>query len=181
MNASIGRQNKEKIEPISMVSNSWKSYIGSKIVEACYLWTQKWSIKGNADTKDHRTTRGATTSRTTINQNGRQQSSNSQEVLETDPNWCYESSRQVSSTQSRWRRNQRKYGYLRMLIFIETQVEMHLTILKFKTRNGQSNITYIDTPKDTSIGWNEIPKILPQEEWERNRIPGNGGKINHQT
>ena len=68
-----------------------------------------------------------------------------------------------------------------MLIFIETQVEMHLTILKFKTRNGQSNITYIDTPKDTSIGWNEIPKILPQEEWERNRRPSNGGKINHQT
>ena len=26
--------------------------------------------------------------------------------------------------------------YLRMLIFIETQVEMHLTIRKFKTRHG---------------------------------------------
>ena len=28
--------------------------------------------------------------------------------------------------------------YLRMLIFIETQVEMHSTIRKFKTKNGQS-------------------------------------------
>ena len=68
-----------------------------------------------------------------------------------------------------------------MLIFIETQVEMHLTILKFRTRNRQSNITYIDTPKDTSIDWNEIPKIFPQEEWKRNLRPSNGGKINHQT
>ena len=41
--------------------------------------------------------------------------------------------------------------YLRMLIFIETQVEMHSTIRKFKTKNGQSNITYIDIPKDTSM------------------------------
>ena len=52
--------------------------------------------------------------------------------------------------------------YLRMLIFIETQVEMHSTIRKFKTKNGQSNITYIDIPKDTSMDWNDIPKTLPK-------------------
>ena len=54
-----------------------------------------------------------------------------------------------------------------MLIFIETQVEIHSTIRKFKTRNGQSNINYIDIPKDTSMDWNEIPKKLPKEEWKR--------------
>ena len=58
--------------------------------------------------------------------------------------------------------------YLRMLIFIERQVEMHSTISKFKTRNGQNNITYIDIPKDTSMDWNEIPKRLSTEEWKRN-------------
>ena len=61
--------------------------------------------------------------------------------------------------------------YLRMLIFIETQVEMHSTIRKFKTKNGQSNITYIDIPKDTSMDWNEIPKTLPKEEWKRIEDP----------
>ena len=58
-----------------------------------------------------------------------------------------------------------------MLIFIETQVEMHSTIRKFKTRHGQSNITYIDIPKDTSMDWNEIPKKLPKEEWKRIEYP----------
>ena len=61
--------------------------------------------------------------------------------------------------------------YLRMLIFIETQVEIHSTIRKFKTRNGQSNINYIDIPKDTSMDWNEIPKKLPKEEWKRIKDP----------
>ena len=61
--------------------------------------------------------------------------------------------------------------YLRMLIFIETQVEMHSTIRKFKTKNGQSNITYIDIPKDTSMDWNDIPKTLPKEEWKRIEDP----------
>ena len=61
--------------------------------------------------------------------------------------------------------------YLRMLIFIETQVEMHSTIRKFKSRNGQSNITYIDIPKDKSMDWNEIPKKLPAEEWKRIEDP----------
>ena len=58
-----------------------------------------------------------------------------------------------------------------MLIFIETQVEMHATIRKFKTRHGQSNITYVDIPKDTSMDWNEIPKKLPTEEWKRIEDP----------
>ena len=57
--------------------------------------------------------------------------------------------------------------YIKMLIFIKTQKEMHSTIRKFKTRNGQNNITYIDIPKDMSMDWNEIPKTLPQEEWKR--------------
>ena len=48
---------------------------------------------------------------------------------------------------------------------------MHSTIRKFKTRYGQSNITYIDIPKDTSMDWNEIPKKLPTEEWERIEDP----------
>ena len=61
--------------------------------------------------------------------------------------------------------------YLRMLIFIETQVEMHSTIRKFKTKNGQSNITYIDIPKDTSMDWNEIPKTLRKEDWKRIEDP----------
>ena len=61
--------------------------------------------------------------------------------------------------------------YLRMLIFIETQVEMHSTIKKFKIRNGQSNITYIDITKDTSVDWNETLKKLPQEEWKRIEDP----------
>ena len=58
-----------------------------------------------------------------------------------------------------------------MLIFIETQVKMHSTIRKFKTRHGQSNKTYIDIPKDTSMDWNEMPKKLPQEEWKRIEDP----------
>ena len=61
--------------------------------------------------------------------------------------------------------------YLRMLIFIETQVEMHSTIRKFKTKNGQSNITYIDIPKDTSMDWNDITKTLPKEDWKRIEDP----------
>ena len=44
-----------------------------------------------------------------------------------------------------------------MLIFIETQIEMRLTIKKIKTKNGQSNITYIDISNDTTMEWNEIP------------------------
>ena len=58
-----------------------------------------------------------------------------------------------------------------MLIFIEKQLEIYSTIQQFKTRNGQSNITYIDIPKDTMIDWNEIPKKLPQEEWKRIEDP----------
>ena len=58
-----------------------------------------------------------------------------------------------------------------MLIFIEKQLEIYSTIQQFKTRNGQSNITYIDIPKDTLIDWNEIPKKLPQEEWKRIEDP----------
>ena len=58
-----------------------------------------------------------------------------------------------------------------MLIFIETQVEMHYTIRKFKTKNGQSNITYIDIPKDISVDWNEIPNTLPKEDWKRIEDP----------
>ena len=53
--------------------------------------------------------------------------------------------------------------YLIMLIFIVTQVEMHSTIRKFKTKNRQSNITYIDILKDTSMDWNDTPKTLPKE------------------
>ena len=48
---------------------------------------------------------------------------------------------------------------------------MHSTIRKLKKRHEQSNITYIDIPKDTSIDWNEIPKKLPQEEWKRIEDP----------
>ena len=44
---------------------------------------------------------------------------------------------------------------------------MYSTIRKFKTRDGQSSLIYIDIPKDTSMDWNEIPKTLPQEEWNR--------------
>jgi len=69
------------------------------------------------------------------------------------------------------RGNMEHARYLRMLIFIETQVEMHSIIRKFKTRHGQSNITYIDIPKDTSMDWNEIPKNIPTEEWKRIEDP----------
>ena len=48
--------------------------------------------------------------------------------------------------------------YLRMLIFIETQVEMHSTTRKIKTKNRQSNITYIDIPKDTSFFGTTFPR-----------------------
>ena len=48
---------------------------------------------------------------------------------------------------------------------------MHSTIQKFKTKNGQSNITYIDIIKDTSMDWNDIPKTLPKEEWKRIEDP----------
>ena len=61
--------------------------------------------------------------------------------------------------------------YLRILIFIETQVEIHSTTRKFKTKNEQRNITYIDIPKDTSMDWNKRPKTLPQEEWKRIEDP----------
>ena len=54
-----------------------------------------------------------------------------------------------------------------MLIFIKTQIEMHLTIKNFKTKNGQSNITYIDISNDTTMNWNEIPQRLPTEAWKR--------------
>ena len=60
--------------------------------------------------------------------------------------------------------NTKHARYIRTLIFIEKQVKMHYTIRIFKTKNGQSNITYIDIQKDTSMDWNEIPKTLPQEE-----------------
>ena len=43
---------------------------------------------------------------------------------------------------------------------------MHSTIKRFKTKSGQSNITYIDIRKDTSMDKNAIPKTLPQEEWK---------------
>ena len=61
--------------------------------------------------------------------------------------------------------------YLRMLIFIETQVGMHSTIRKFKTSHGQSNITYIDIPKDKSIDWKEILNKFPTEDWKRIEDP----------
>ena len=48
---------------------------------------------------------------------------------------------------------------------------MHSTIREFKKKNGQSNITYIDIPKDTSMDWNYIPKTLPKEEWKRIEDP----------
>ena len=44
---------------------------------------------------------------------------------------------------------------------------MHSTIKIFKIKNEQSNITYIDNSKDTSMDWNEIPNNLHQEEWKR--------------
>ena len=47
--------------------------------------------------------------------------------------------------------------YLRMLIFIETQIKIHSNIKKIKTKNGQGNIIYIDISNDTTMDWNEIP------------------------
>ena len=37
-------------------------------------------------------------------------------------------------------------------------------INRFKTKHSQSNITYIDIPKDTLMDWNFIPKKITQEE-----------------
>lgn len=38
---------------------------------------------------------------------------------------------------------------------------------KFKTTKSQSNMTYIDVPKDILVDRNRIPKKLSQEEWNR--------------
>ena len=60
--------------------------------------------------------------------------------------------------------NMKHARYLRMLIFFETQIEIHSTSIDSKTKHSQSNITYIDIPKDTLMYWNFIPKKITQEE-----------------
>ena len=61
-----------------------------------------------------------------------------------------------------------KYSrYFRILIFTENKIEIYSSIKIFKTKNSQSNITYIDIPKDLSMDWNEIPNKFPQEELKR--------------
>ena len=87
--------------------------------------------------------------------------------IQTDATNHREKSLQQKSDEEEFKGNMEHSRYLRMLIFIETQVETLSIIRKFKKINGQSNITYIDIPKDTSMDWNEIPKTLPQEEWNR--------------
>ena len=61
----------------------------------------------------------------------------------------------------------RNARYLRMLIFIEIQIEIYSTRKRYKTKSSQNNITYIDIPKDTSMDWNKIPEKLPQEELKK--------------
>ena len=67
------------------------------------------------------------------------------------------------------KRNMKHSRYLRMLFFTKNQIEINSTINIFKSKNNQSNITYIDIPKDTSINWNEIPKKLPKKSGKKLR------------
>ena len=87
--------------------------------------------------------------------------------IQTDATNHREKSLQQKSDEEEFKGNMEHSRYLRMLIFIETQVETLSIIRKFKKINGQSNITYIDIPKDTSMDWNAIPKKLQEEEWKR--------------
>lgn len=43
---------------------------------------------------------------------------------------------------------------------------MHSTIKRYKTTSSQSNIAYINVPKDAQMNWDEIPKKLPQKYWK---------------
>ena len=48
----------------------------------------------------------------------------------------------------------------------ENHIESRVTIKYLKHPTPQSNITYVDFPKDESINCNNIPKNILEEHWK---------------
>ena len=57
--------------------------------------------------------------------------------------------------------------YLRNLISIESQQQMHAVIRSYTKDKVNSSLTYIDVPKDYPKNWNDVPKHLPATSLRR--------------
>ena len=57
--------------------------------------------------------------------------------------------------------------YLRNLISIESQQQMHAVIRSYTKDKVNSSLTYIDVPKDYPKNWNDVPKYLPATSLRR--------------
>ena len=51
--------------------------------------------------------------------------------------------------------------FIRRLIVIEQQVVVHKKIKQFTASVTHQSIKHLEIPKDSTIGWNNIPKTLP--------------------
>ena len=55
--------------------------------------------------------------------------------------------------------------YIRRLIVIEQQVVVHKKIKQYTASVTHQSIKHLEIPKDSTIGWNNIPKTLPSNQW----------------
>ena len=78
--------------------------------------------------------------------------------VQIDTQYYWEKKFQHKSDDSKVEGNVKHARYLRMLTLIENKIEMHTAINTFKTSQSQSNITYIEVPKDKTMDWNNIPR-----------------------
>ena len=53
--------------------------------------------------------------------------------------------------------------YIRQLITIEKQIEIHKRIHYLTSTQANNNIPSIAIPKDETLNWNNIPKTMPKE------------------
>ena len=53
--------------------------------------------------------------------------------------------------------------YIRRLLVIEQQVVVHKKIKQYTASVKHQSIKNLEIPKDSTIGWNNIPKTLPSE------------------
>ena len=55
--------------------------------------------------------------------------------------------------------------YIRRLLIIEQQVVVHKNIKQYTASVTHQSIKHLEIPKDPTIGWNNIPKDLPFNQW----------------
>ena len=62
--------------------------------------------------------------------------------------------------------NKKLASYIRRIINIEEQIEIHRKIKNITTSSINYNIQSIAIPEDMTLDWNKIPKTMPNDQWQ---------------